>query len=74
MEALLARVKKSLVPTDAEVVKLALRETDRAAYRDFTPITGGPLLAAVGLAAIGLLAVITAPLRIVMGLRRRPSA
>jgi hypothetical protein len=67
-----ARLKKALSPTDAEVVELALRETDRDAYDQFTPIAGGPVLAVAGLVAVGVLAAIVTPFRIVRGLRRGP--
>ena len=64
MGNLLARLR----PTDREIYELALRETDPREYSRFTPITHGSVFAIVGLAAVGIAAIVCTPFWL---LRRR---
>ncbi len=44
-------------PRDREIIRLARREVDAAHAAEFAPITRGPVVAALGLVALGLVAV-----------------
>jgi hypothetical protein len=44
-------------PRDREIIRLARREVDPAHAAEFAPITRGPVVAVLGLMAIGVIAV-----------------
>ena len=63
-----------LKPTDTEITRLAIEETDPSRVAKFEPITRGPVFALLALAVVGLAALPSCLFRIVRGvLRSRPT-
>jgi hypothetical protein len=61
---------KHLRPTRGALKKLAQRETDPRFYKEFEPITRGPLVAVTILLGAGILALLVTPLRLLNALLR----
>jgi hypothetical protein len=64
-------VFEHLKPSDDEIRKLALRETDPTQVHRFEPIARGPVFAVIALATVLLLALPSCALRLLRGLARR---
>jgi len=67
---LLAHVK----PTEDEIVRLAVEETDPSRVAKFEPVARGPVFALLALAAVGLAALPSCLFRIVRGALRPRSS
>ncbi len=58
------RLVAALGPNGNEIVQLARAEMDPARYAGFEPITAGPICATAGLAAVAILGILAAPVRL----------
>lgn len=69
---MIRRLAKAMAPTTEEIRRLARRETDPALAGRFAPITRGPVVAVLVLAAVGAAALLVAPFRLAAAALRRP--
>jgi hypothetical protein len=71
---MIRRLAKALAPTSEEIRRLARRETDPREVGRFQPITRGPVVAVLVLAAVGVAAIVVAPFRLLAAAVGRPRA
>ena len=60
---------RRLLPSEDEIDRLAVRETDPRHQDEFSPLTSGPVSTVIQLIAIGVAAAVVTPFRLF--LRRR---
>jgi len=65
------RVLARLKPSAREIERLAFNETDQARASSFEPITPGPVVASLMLAAIAVAGIVCAPVRLLLGRSRK---
>jgi hypothetical protein len=65
------RLIAALRPDGEELLPLVRAEMDPKRYGSFAPITAGPLVAVLGLTAVGLLGMLSTPVRLARRLLRR---
>jgi hypothetical protein len=63
-------VEGLLKPTQAEVERLALRETEPEHYKEFAPFERGPFFAVAVVIGVGLLSVLAVPARVLVRVLR----
>jgi len=69
VKSVIHRAIKALRPDGKELERLVRAEMDPSRYASFRPITAGPIVAAVGLAIVGVLGALAAPIRLLRILR-----
>ena len=64
------KLMRLLQPSEREIERLALRETDPDRYEHYRPIERGPLVAVGVLVFVAVAAVVVSPLRLIFRLLR----